>query len=253
MSVEAVAADAAKHEEIPAITPKDAGTLSEYTATQRALEIASILAFGLLSGYIAWRIGRGAIGSDWAIIAAATFAGYVGADLGSGLVHWGFDTWGSIYTPVLGKAFIRPFREHHFDEKAITRHDFIETNGNNCLVALPVLALALIPTPGHGAPIGTFLSTFLLFVCVGTMATNQIHKWSHQDNPSPFIATLQRWHVILPPEHHSIHHKPPHETHYCITTGWLNPVLRSIGFFTTAERVITAVTGAQPRHDDLTR
>lgn len=230
-------------------SPKTAEALAEYSVGHRMLEIASILAFAALSGFIAWRIARTCDGAGWAVFAIAAFMGYVGSDFTSGLVHWGFDTWGSIYTPVLGKSFIRPFREHHFDQKAITRHDFIETNGNNCLVALPVLALTLlIPTTNLA---GLALATFLLFVCIGTMATNQIHKWSHEDRPPALIATLQKWHLILPPDHHSLHHSAPYDIHYCITTGWLNPMLRAIGFFRHMERAITAVTGAQPRRDDL--
>lgn len=235
------------------VTPKDARTLAEYSPVHRAVEVLSIVTFLGLTGYIVYRLGAGSLGADWLVLGAGAFAGYVGSDFTSGLVHWGFDTWGSIYTPVVGASFIRPFREHHFDEKAITRHDFIQTNGNNCLVATPVLAATLLVPAVHGQPWGQFLATMLLFVCVGTMATNQIHKWSHTDEPPRLVAALQHWHLILPPVHHTTHHSAPFDNYYCITTGWLNAGLRSIRFFRVMERLVTAILGVQPRQDDLAR
>ncbi|KAL9708170.1 hypothetical protein quinque_011688 [Culex quinquefasciatus] len=188
------------------------------------------------------------------VLVAAMF-GILTADFGSGLVHWGADTWGSVELPIVGKNFLRPFREHHIDPTSITRHDFIETNGDNFMVALPLLGkLAWNFFTRTNAEIQQeyALSAYLFLCSIFIAMTNQIHKWSHTYWGLPrWVLFLQNHHIILPRRHHRIHHVAPHETYFCITTGWLNWPLEKIKFWSTLEAVIEACTGHKPRDDDF--
>uniref|UniRef100_UPI00358E3895 plasmanylethanolamine desaturase 1 n=1 Tax=Myxine glutinosa TaxID=7769 RepID=UPI00358E3895 len=182
-------------------------------------------------------------------------AGMLVADFASGLVHWGADTWGSVEMPLFGKAFIRPFREHHIDPTAITRHDWIETNGDNCMLTLlpmTVMAYSFATMSAVQLEARHVWSCFVYVLAVFVTLTNQIHKWSHTYYGLPqAVELLQKWHLILPRRHHRIHHVSPHETYFCITTGWLNYPLELLGFWRTLETLIEKVTGAHPRADDL--
>ncbi|MBU8895944.1 carotenoid synthesis regulator CarF [Corallococcus sp. H22C18031201] len=228
---------------------QDAQALAEgYSPAIRAMEISAIVGFIGLEAFLAYRLSGSPHHGPWMLL-SAVLLGYMAADFVSGFVHWMGDTWGSTDMPVLGKAFIRPFREHHVDEKAITRHDFVETNGNNCLVSLPVAAIAVaLPMTSPG---WVFMASFLGAMIFWVMATNQFHKWSHTDAPPAIIGFMQRVHLILPPAHHRIHHTAPFNKYYCITVGWLNRPLQMVHFFPTLERIITRVTGLLPRQDDI--
>src|SRR5678815_2934015 len=169
----------------------------------RALDWTSLLSYVALAGWLALELAPLVPQRPWVVLTAALL-GYLAADLVSGLVHWAADTWGSPDLPVLGPAVLGPFREHHRDPLAITRHDFVETNGNNCLISLPVLGIALWLAPGNDGGGSLFLSSFLLALVFWVLLTNQFHKWAHLPQPPPVLAFLQRWHVILPPAHHQL-------------------------------------------------
>lgn len=210
------------------------------------VEAAAIAVWLVLFGLAVWRLVPAAFENPWWAL-AMVMSGYVAADFLSGVVHWAGDTWGSHNTPIVGKALIAGFRDHHVDELGITRHDFIDTNGNNCLIALPaMLFLVLVPIGNHWVD---GLCGFLAMTAMWTMVTNQIHKWAHlpPEKLSPVLRTLQRMRIILDADHHDLHHAEPYLSHYCITVGWMNPVLDGIGFFRGLERAIQAVTGAVPR------
>jgi plasmanylethanolamine desaturase len=216
----------------------------------RAVEIAAI---GLFFGFalpLLIRLALWAPHHPW--LALGAFIGsLVFADMLSGIVHWAADTWGDFKTPVLGPSFIQPFREHHADEKAITRHDFVETNGNNCTASLWVLIVAWYLPENPEESWAYFAESFLTGTALWIFATNQIHKWAHMDRPPIYVRVLQKLRLILPPQHHSLHHSAPYAVNYCITTGWMNRPLHLIGFFPKMEWLISKLTGLKPRVDDL--
>jgi len=183
----------------------------------RVVEIASIAAFLVLAAAQLARLEPG-----WMLVGAA-LAAWMTADLLSGLVHWALDSFGSVRTPLVGPAFIRPFREHHADALAITRHDFVETNGASCLGALPLLL-------GAGAAPAGPLHAFLVFTAMGALAANQCHKWAHLAPAGVPAAAraLQRLRLILPPAGHARHHQAPFDRDYCTASGWLNRPLNAL-------------------------
>lgn len=159
--------------------------------------------------------------------------GYLLADFMSGLVHFLGDSFGTVRTPIFGPTFIFPFREHHVDPEEITRHGFIETNGHNCLVSLPVMMVMhslLFSTAIASVPASIAFATGF-FLILGVFATNQFHKWAHVKHPPTLVAFLQKYRLILSPKHHKVHHTSPFERYYCITTGWLNMFLEKVSFF----------------------
>jgi ubiquitin-conjugating enzyme E2 variant len=171
-----------------------------------------------------------------------------GADFVSGMVHWAFDTWGSEQTFFIGPRLIKPFRVHHEKPKNLLDTHFFTTNSDSSLANLPFLLLAVLIPVEH--EIGRWASLFFLVLGIAGLPTSQIHKWAHMRRPPRFVAWLQRRGIILSTPHHDQHHRPPHTVNYCITTGWCNPLLGRIRFFSRLERLITAVTGVQPRQNE---
>jgi plasmanylethanolamine desaturase len=217
-------------------------------AWQRPVQAAAYVAFFLLAALIAVEVvaGARAFGLWWAVPPLA-LAGYVVADLLSGIVHFLADNFGSEETPFFGPAFIRPFREHHVHPRGILTHGFWVANGNNALVSVPLLAVVAwgFPVATHR---GWFLAgTFLLCMTLAVFVTNQFHKWAHMESPPSAIARLQRWGLILSREHHDVHHTSPHNTHYCITLGLWDGLLERIRFFDRLERALRRwVPGTHP-------
>jgi plasmanylethanolamine desaturase len=213
-------------------------------------DCASISMFVLLTWWWAASWTMPSTFGDLTVLACAMLCASLFADFGSGMVHWWADTWGSENWPVVGKALIGPFREHHVDPKAITHHDFLETNGASSFVVLPFLGGAIV-CAHHVGEWFMFASALLGITAWLTLGTNQIHKWAHADRAPGFVRFLQSWGLLLSPDVHSQHHSAPYDRYYCITHGWLNPMLTRMKFFRALEWIVVRTFGAVPRAEDL--
>lgn len=73
--------------------------------------------------------------------------------------------------------FLRPFREHHIDPTSITRHDFIETNGDNFMIAIPILvklAYGFLANSDTQIQVDYAFSAYLFLCSIFVAMTNQV-------------------------------------------------------------------------------
>ncbi len=206
--------------------------------TKAIVDRGSVALFGLAFAYALYALAPGLASVDLVTAApVALLLAYLLADFLAGTVHWLADRYFDPQTPFLGPMLIAPFREHHVDPASIGRHDFFEVTGNNALVSTPVVvAVAQLPQPEDWA--GRFLALFGLGLALWLVATNLFHGWAHADRPPAMARRLQDWGVILSPTRHARHHRDAHDRAYCVTSGWLNPLLDRTRFFARLEQIL---------------
>jgi ubiquitin-conjugating enzyme E2 variant len=179
----------------------------------------------------------------WFSACFAVLLGVLASDFMSGFLHWLFDTFFEITTPVIGPHLVGPFREHHRDPLAMTRHHLLESAGNSCLAWLPAMALVwwFGPWPGAATFGGVFFYWFVASFAFFLTASNQFHSWAHDAKMKGWVRRIQALGLLVSPEHHAPHHVAPHRVRYCTTTGWVNYVTDRFGVFEYLEKVFVAL------------
>ena len=190
------------------------------------LEWTGLLVAGALCLWLGGQIGSGAREIGWGALMAAACVpmGIMAAALFTGFGHFFADNFADIDTPILGPTFIFRFRQHHDHPMIICGLSFRELNGGLALLSLPLLAGA-VALPAVGTLSGLLLQVFTLSAALATAATNQIHRWAHDPARPAWVVPLQRRGIILSPVQHARHHRAPFHIAFCITNGWLDPLL----------------------------
>jgi len=78
-----------------------------------------------------------------------------------------------------------------------------------------------------------------------------VHKWAHRTpaENGRLISLLQRARLVQSPAHHARHHTDPKNSHYCVLTNFLNPLLDGIRLWELLEWLILKVLGVRRRLD----
>jgi ubiquitin-conjugating enzyme E2 variant len=149
-------------------------------------------------------------------------------DFLSGFFHWTEDAYGNPFWPVVGRHVTKPNILHHYIPRAFVTNSWYLSSRLLVLICTLVVAITVV--------LGVFNWMVALAVLLGVNA-NQVHKWSHRTRHEngPFIVFLQRARVIQSPSHHHRHHVHDKDSHYCVLTDFLNPVLDGTGFWRRLE------------------
>ena len=212
------------------------------------LTLGMVAAAGLWAGSkvvsdIAGSPSVGAAIGKVAVNLASLGAGYLAADIPSGLLHHWADNYAQ---PDAKNAFIRKFA------KQAQRHHFHPTKlGHYSLSywASPLSIVGWVPLAA-GAALG--LPSPLLSGTIGLIGGMSVygkyHQWSHmkQEDVPAHGKLLQKMRLAIDPHDHNVHHKLPWNSDYCIVHGHLNGPLNAVKFWPRYEKTIYALTGAKP-------
>jgi ubiquitin-conjugating enzyme E2 variant len=156
------------------------------------------------------------------------------ADFVSGLVHWAEDAYARFKpvrkVPLINTIALENDLHHRRPREFLGRSWWASSWDLALLGTLVVLAACLLDRMS---------AAVLLFALLAANA-NQFHKWTHR-NPREnhwFVTVLQRLYLLQTPRHHGRHHQGEKNTHYCVVTNFLNPLLEEVGFWRRLERLV---------------
>jgi plasmanylethanolamine desaturase len=182
----------------------------------------------------------------WPLIIGDVILGYFASDFASGLVHWGMDTWFS--ERVFGRA-VAIAQEHHIYPQAILGYEDSALGSASSAFFVGSASVVTALFPASATRFSFMVVWFITSTCLffGT----SFHNFAHRRSKSPLIRLAQKLHLVITPEHHWMHHRSDQIIRYCVINGWANHVCDPARIWRGLEWLVSALTGAEPRRDDL--
>lgn len=174
--------------------------------------------------------------------AAKVLGGVYLADFISGVFHWFEDRYGNPEWPILGHT-IRENQQHHHTPRSFLKGNLWTRNREVWAIGLAFLA---------GFWLLGWLNLFSISAVLFGMFANEIHAAAHRSpkENGRLITLFQKTGLLQSHKHHANHHRKGKDSHYCVMTNHLNPMLEHVQFFQTLERIVKRLTGIVPRLDD---
>ena len=152
-----------------------------------------------------------------------------GYDFYSGILHVVFDHPSNISLPLLGQPCLE-FQWHHAIPYDIVQKDFVDVCGDLNMVVLILIpiywSMLDIQHSGVASVIGGLK---LLMAYFGQYS----HKSAHMVTRATW---LQNHGLMISPKEHTAHHKPPHDTDFCLI-GVCNPLIDALRGLTKDNRI----------------
>ena len=160
------------------------------------------------------------------------------ADLVSGLVHWFEDVYVHRNMPLLGKV-AEENRLHHDKPRAFLAKSWWQSSWDLLVIG----ALVLLGAWWLG-----MLTVSVWVFTVLSVNANQLHKWTHQNSAEKgwLVHSLQKLRVLQTPREHGRHHQGAKNSHYCVITNFVNPVLEKLQFWRRLEWLLAYTVGLKP-------
>jgi len=188
-------------------------------------------------------------GMTWPLIIGALVIGYFTADFASGVVHWGMDTW--FNDRMFGRA-VAIAREHHTHPQNILGYSFLEHSTLGSAPSAAFIGPAALATVWFPVSVATY-SLMIVWLITSTCLFfgTSFHNLAHQPPKSPLLRFAQKLRLVITPQHHWVHHREDQIARYCAINGWANYVCDPLQVWRGLEWLVHALTGAEPRRDDL--